>query len=99
MRWKPLEDRKLPRPVQFALAVPMLVVLAPLMAAIWLDDQFQKRFGPKAEWTPWFAWRPVRTDHGFGEAVWLETIERRAWYSRTIYRTLDPANVASGDQP
>lgn len=92
MRWKPLEGRDMPRPVQFVITVPVLIILSPLMAAVWLDDQFHKHFGPKAEWSPWFAWRPVRTDHGFGEAVWLETIERRAWYSRTIYRTVDTSS-------
>lgn len=95
MRWKPLNQRKMPRAVERILAVPMLIILAPLMAVIWFDAQLQKRFGPKAEWAPWFAWRPVRSDCGFGKTVWLETVQRRAWYGQTHYRTLEEATTKS----
>ena len=91
MRWKPLEDRRLPDAVAFVVAVPVLILLTPLIAALWLDQLWQKKFGPKAEWSPWFAWHPVRTDHGFGHSVWLETVERRAWYGKTVYRDIDAA--------
>ena len=41
------------------------------------------RFGVSfTEWTPWFAWRPVRTMSG--QMVWLEWVERVSYYCKDI---------------
>lgn len=92
MRWKPLEDRHAPGWLAAVLAVPALIIVSPLIICLWFDQAYQKRFGPTAEWTRWFAWYPVRADRGFGQSVWLETVERRSWYGHTEHRTLDEAS-------
>ncbi|NTF35547.1 hypothetical protein [Agrobacterium rubi] len=89
MRWKPLEGRKIPKWVEYTLLAIFMPLIAPLIAILWLEQQKRKMIGPRAEWSPWFAWHPVRSDRGFGNTVWLEWVERRVWYGNVEHRTLE----------
>lgn len=91
MRWKPIEDRDIPNWIAAPIAIPFLVVLLPLLLLVWLEQQKRRRFGPTENWSRWFAWYPVRSDCGFGKAVWLEWVERRDWYGTTHHRTIEEA--------
>lgn len=75
-----------------------LIVMSPFYVAYWIYNKLG--FGPKEEWTLWFAWYPVLTKKEVksdtfewfeDEMVWLEIIERRqSRYSYGIeYRERD----------
>lgn len=89
--------RPLPDRVAAWIMWPLMIATAPvwglfvglLAASVWFD----RRFGPVAHFTAWFAWRPITTDYGFGETIWLEQVERARWYDRVIYRRLGDENV------
>jgi len=92
MKWKAPSDR-----VQFMISAPVTIPLTliaipfvlPIVAVCWIESKLQKRFGSKKSWAPWYAWRPVKAEtEEFGDDrwVWLETIDRRRFYDRTLYR-------------
>jgi hypothetical protein len=88
MRWKPIDTRTPPKIIEWFFIVVSAPLWAPLVTGAWLYHQYRKRVPPpSAHWHPWFAWRPVRawTDDG-DAAVWLETIERRRFFSTLDYR-------------
>jgi hypothetical protein len=93
MRWKPLDGRELPNWIAYPLGAAFLVVFSPVLLGVFLERQKRRLLGPGSEWSRWFAWYPVRSDRGFGKAVWLETVERRVWYGHTEHRTLDEAQA------
>ncbi|KAA3527063.1 hypothetical protein GOZ96_04820 [Agrobacterium vitis] len=95
MRWKPLEGREMPKWVEYPILAIFMPLIAPLIAMFWLEKQKRKLIGPRAEWSPWFAWHPVRSDSGFGHAVWLEWVERRVWYGNVEHRTLEEVKACS----
>jgi len=99
MQWKPLSSR-----TEFIILAPILipviavsfVVFLPMVLIWWIDQKLYERFGsaykPSNEWTRWYAWRPVNAEtNKFPETkwVWLETIERRNFYGRILYRFRD----------
>ncbi|MCD4661794.1 hypothetical protein [Agrobacterium sp.] len=99
MRWKPLEGRELPKWMEYPMMVvfmPLIIgVFGPLFALLWLEKQKRKLLGPREEWSAWFAWYPVRSDRGFGNAVWLEWVERRVWYDHVEHRTFEEAKAST----
>lgn len=95
MRWKPLEGRKMPKWVEYLALVIFIPLIAPLIAILLLEQQKRKLIGPRAEWSTWFAWYPVRSDRGFGNAVWLEWVERRVWYGQVEHRTIEEAKASA----
>jgi hypothetical protein len=95
MRWKPLDGRELPKCIAYPIGAAFVVMFSPLLLLMWLEAQKRKLIGPGANWSPWFAWYPVRSDRGFGSTVWLEWVERRVWYSDVEHRTLEEAKAQS----
>ena len=94
MKWTPPSER-----AQFIIFSPIIVPVAVLAAPtfivmgaiMWLQDRIARRLRPGSEYSPWFAWRPVRMndwfDPGEGKWVWLERVERR-WAGHYVeYRT------------
>lgn len=52
--------------------VPAIVICIALLATVQAKRHL---FGPYDEWSPWFAWHPIRLGT-WGDVVWLETVER-----------------------
>ena len=48
--------------------------------------------GPKWDWMPWRAWRPVYA-WDINEMIWLEKIFRRRRYQRTEYSSMATPDV------
>lgn len=65
------------------LFAPILILFLPIIYLAIKLDQWTR---PSKTFTRWFAWHPITTDHGFGETLWFEWVERASWYGRTIYR-------------
>jgi hypothetical protein len=73
---------------QTIIAIPLMIMLSPAIACILFAVGMVKLqewlVGPSWYWRPWFAWHFVDVD-GRG-TIWLEWVERRRWYSNTLYR-------------
>ena len=63
-------------------AVPFVVAMAGALA---VGDWWARRQKYDV-WHSWFAWRPVRFDYDpeYGRWAWLETIERRRFFSGCV---------------
>lgn len=84
MKWTPPSER-----TQFWLFSPIIIPAALLCAPAFLvvggfsllGERVRRLFGPTAEWSRWYAWRPVRVNDWFdpceGQWIWLEAVERR----------------------
>ena len=83
-----MDTRTPPKILEFIMMVIMAPVLGPLIAGLWLHDQYRRHFPrPSDHWHRWFAWRPVRVwTPDVDASVWLETIERRRFYGSMDYR-------------
>lgn len=55
----------------------LIAITSPVWLVIGLALLVEWLFPIPREWTPWFAWRPVRCG---GEVVWLERVERREFF-------------------
>ncbi|WP_347271014.1 hypothetical protein [Rhizorhabdus histidinilytica] len=99
MRWKPLKPasvKRLENIFGWTVGVPIMIaaipIILPVAGLFWLTFQIEKRLLPPLDvWSPWFAWRPVKTGHWACERrewVWLEKIERcrRPYNWPTEYR-------------
>jgi hypothetical protein len=88
-QWKP--SKRFEDVIKWPLAVlfsPLIAIILFAVAAAKLQEWLM---GPSWYWRPWFAWHFVDVD-GRG-TVWLEWIERRTWYNRTLYRTPGDPNA------
>ena len=55
------------------------------------EQERDKRIAAKHDWSPWFAWYPVKVAKV--GIVWLETVERRRSWFRTYYRAISSPPV------
>lgn len=93
---------ELPKWLEIPIAVVLVTITSPawlvLFAAIWTSKGIEWLIGPSWYWRPWFAWHPVKIDQFKDQMVWLEWIERRSWYSHTLYRMPgDPKAFGAAD--
>lgn len=85
MRWNSSAFQDWDPPAWFGwiMAVLLFPIWGPLVAVLWLETSGRrikrKYLGPYVgRWQRWFAWRPVTLDNGWGDTVWLETVERQS---------------------
>jgi hypothetical protein len=68
-----------------------------------IRDMKRALLGPRVgEWQRWFAWHPVALDGGWGDTIWLETVERQAIGSSynfgIVYQLPSPHTLTNEDR-
>jgi hypothetical protein len=97
MRWNPMDTRTPPKILEWFFIIVSAPTWGPLVLGAWLYQEYRERVPrPSDHWHKWFAWRPVRAWATEGDrTVWLETIERRRFYSSLDYRIPDAPDARS----
>ena len=96
MRWKSPSDKTILL-LLFPIIIPLggfiaIVLLPFILLFIVIPEWIRKHFGPGKVWEEYYAWRPIKAEERDSlkeKWVWLETIERRNFYGRTLYRFCD----------